>query len=175
MLILISRFPNFLILSAILLFAHDIVAQKAGLEVTRCTAVDRVLSLKNVTVEASGRKWAANANGIFNIKAADLSSPLKVGPGEKNVLAYRGGNADFSWSEAAFRAQVPEPCSVTAAWYDAKSQELWLGTDEAGLYWFSTQPELKLKQRYTPANSKLKSNNITIIFQDASAKLWRCV
>ncbi|MFN0174544.1 MAG: OmpA family protein [Saprospiraceae bacterium] len=169
---MIFRFPNFLILSAVLLFAQDIVAQKAGLEVTRCTAVDRVLSLKNVTIEASGRKWAANANGIFHVKAADLSSPLKVGPGEKNVLAYRGGNTDFSWSEAAFRAQVPEPCSVTAAWYDAKSEELWLGTDEAGLYWFSTKPELKLKQRYTPANSKLKSNNITIIFQDASSRLW---
>ncbi len=172
MLNLIFRFPNFLIISAVLLFTQDIIAQKAGLEITRCTAVDRVLSLKNVTVEASGRKWAANSNGIFHIKAADLSTPLKVGPGEKNVLAYPGGNADFPWSEAAFRAQVPEPCSVTAAWYDAKSQELWLGTDEAGLYWFSTQPELKLKQRYTPANSKLKSNNITIIFQDASSKLW---
>jgi len=172
MLNLIFRFPNFLILTALFIFSQNIFAQKAGLEVTRCSAVDRVLSLKNVAIDASGRRWAANSKGIFQIKAADLATPLKVGPGERNVLAYRGGNADFSWSEAAFRAQVTVPCSVTAAWYDTKTQELWLGTDEAGLYWFSTQPELKLKQQYTPANSKLKSNNITIIFQDAAARLW---
>ncbi|MBC7773872.1 MAG: OmpA family protein [Phycisphaerae bacterium] len=172
MLNLISRYPNFLIFSALLLFSQNIFAQKAGLEVTRCSAVDRVLTLKNVAVDGAGRKWAANSKGIFQIKAADLATPLKVGPGEKNVLAYRGGNADFPWSEAAFRAQVTVPCSVTAAWYDTKTQELWLGTDEAGLYWFSTQPELKLKQQYTPANSKLKSNNITVIFQDAAARLW---
>ncbi|MDO8367396.1 MAG: OmpA family protein [Saprospiraceae bacterium] len=169
---MIFRFPNFLILSVLLLFAQNIAAQKAGLEVTRTTAVDRVLSLKNVTAEATGRKWAANSNGIFQVKAADLATPLKVGAGEKNVLSYRGGNTDFSWSEAAFRAQVKEPCSVTAAWYDAKTQNLWIGTDEAGLYLFKTQPELKFELRYIPANSKLKSNNITIIFQDASARLW---
>ncbi len=169
---LISRFPNLLIFSVLFFFSIPVFAQKAGLEVTRCSAVDRALTIKNVAAEATGRKWAANANGISQIKAADLASPLKVTAGEKNVLAYRGGNADFAWSEATFRRDVTVPCSVTAAWYDAKTQELWLGTDEAGLFWFATQPELKLKQQYTPANSKLKSNNITIIFQDASARLW---
>lgn len=172
MLNLISRTPNFLIFCAFFFVSQHIVAQKAGLEVTRCSAVDRALTLKNVAVDASGRKWAANANGIFQVKAADLSTPLKLAPGEKNVLAYRGGNADFAWSEAAFRKSVTEPCSVTAAWYDAKNQQLWLGTDEAGLFQFSTQPELKMMQQYKTVNSKLKSDNITIVFQDASGKLW---
>ena len=169
---LISRFPNFLTLSFILLFSQHIVAQKAGLEVTRCSAVDRVLSLKNVTVDASGRRWVANSNGIFQVKAADLSIPLKVSAGEKNVLAFPGGNADFSWSEAAFRNAVKEPCSVTSAWYDAKNQQLYLGTDEAGLIRFNTQPEFKFDVQWKTVNSKLKSNNITIIFQDASGKFW---
>ena len=169
---LISRFPNFLTLSFILLLSQNIIAQKAGLEVTRCTAVDRVLSIKNVAVETSGRRWAANSKGVFQVKAADLSTPLKVAPGEKNVLAFRGGNTDFAWSEAAFRRDVPQPCSVTAAWYDVKNQQLWLGTDEAGLFQFSTQPELKKLQQYKTVNSKLKSDNITAVFQDASGKLW---
>ncbi|MFN0216463.1 MAG: OmpA family protein [Saprospiraceae bacterium] len=166
------RFPKLLIVSCLLLFSQQIFSQKAGLEVTRCSAVDRVLTLKNVAVDGSGRKWASNIKGVFHIKAADLSTQLKISANERNVLEFRGGNTDFAWSETAFRDQVPEPCSVTAAWYDAKTQELWIGTDEAGLYWFTTQPELKLKQRYTPANSKLKSNNINIIFQDAAARLW---
>ncbi len=172
MLNLISRSLNLLVFSALLLLSQNIFAQKAGLEVTRCSAVDRVLSLKNVAVDGSGRKWAANSKGIFQIKAADLSTPLKVGPGEKNVLAFRGGNADFSWSEAAFRAQVTEPCSVTAAWYDAKAQLLYLGTDEEGLIRFNTQPELKKDVQWKTVNTKLKSDNITVIFQDASGRIW---
>lgn len=167
-----SRFPNFLKITLLLLIAQPIYAQKAGLEITRCSAVDRALTLKNVAVDASGRKWAANANGIFQIKATDLATPLKLAPGDKNVLAYRGGNADFSWSEAAFRKFVTEPCSVTAAWYDAKNQFLYLGTDEAGVFRFLTQPEFKLDVQWKMVNSKLKSNNITLIFQDASGKLW---
>ncbi|MFN0035713.1 MAG: hypothetical protein ACKVUS_11650, partial [Saprospiraceae bacterium] len=177
MLNLIFRFLHFFTLTFLLFFfvfvtLQSASAQKAGLEVTRCSAVDRALTLKNVAIDAAGRKWAANANGIFQVKAADLATPLKLGPGEKNVLAYRGGNADFSWSEAAFRSQVDEPCSVTAAWYDEKNQQLWLGTDEAGLFQFSTQPELKKVQQWKTVNSKLKSDNITIIFQDAAARLW---
>ena len=96
MLNLIFRNPNFLIFTIFLLASFHIHAQKAGLEITRCSAVDRALSLKNVAVDASGRKWAANSKGIFQVKAADLSTQLKVGPGERNVLAYRGGNADRS-------------------------------------------------------------------------------
>ena len=166
------RPSNFLIFSIVLISSQYIHAQKAGLEVTRCTAVDRALSLKNVAVDASGRRWAANSNGIFMVKAADLSTQLKLGPDERNVLAYTGGNADFSWSESAFRRDVKEPCSVISAWYDAKTQELWLGTDEAGLYRFNTQPEFKLQQRYIPANSKLKSNRINTLFMDSSGRLW---
>lgn len=134
--------------------------------------MDRTLSLKNVAVDATGRRWAANSKGVFQIKANDLSVALPIASGERNVLSYPGGNADFAWSEAAFRDQVKAPCSVTAAWYDSKSQLLWLGTDEAGLFQFSTQPALKMVQQYLPVNSKLKSTQITTLFQDATGRLW---
>lgn len=166
------RLPKVLIITTLLIHSVAIFAQKAGLEVTRNSAMDRSAPLKNVAIDASGRKWASNATGIFQVKATDLVSQLKVPAGQHNVLSYRGGNADFSWSEAAFRKEVSDPCSVTSAWYDAKKQELWLGTDEAGLFQFSTQPELKKIQQYKTVNSKLKSDNITIVFQDASGRLW---
>jgi outer membrane protein OmpA-like peptidoglycan-associated protein len=169
---LISRTPIFLSLSLVFLFAYNMAAQKAGLEVTRCSAVDRVLTLKNVAIDASGRRWAANSSGVFQVKAADLSTPLKIQAGENNVLAFPGGNADFAWSEAAFRNGVKELCSITAAWYDTKNQQLYLGTDEAGLIRFNTQPEFKFDVQWKTVNSKLKSNNITTLFQDASGKLW---
>lgn len=161
-----------LILTLFSVYTTLACAQKAGLEVTRCSAVDRALTLKNVTVDATGRCFAVNSKGIFQVRANDLATPVTVKTGEKNVLSFKRGNADFSWSEAKFREQVTTPCSVTAAWYDSKSQTLWLGTDEAGLFQFSTDPELKLVQQYLPVNSKLKSAHITTLFQDAAGRLW---
>ncbi|MDX1912804.1 MAG: OmpA family protein [Saprospiraceae bacterium] len=172
MLHLFFRFSSFRFLIVLCLAPAVLYAQKAGLEVTRCSAIDRSIPLINVAVDASGRKWAANKNGIYQIKATDLSTPLKLASDERNVLAYRGGNADFSWSESAFRNAVKEPCSVTTAWYDAKNKHLYLGTDEAGLIRFITEPEFKFDVQWKTVNSKLKSNNITIVFQDASARIW---
>jgi outer membrane protein OmpA-like peptidoglycan-associated protein len=147
-------------------------AQKAGLEVTRCNAIDRNLTLKNVVVDATGRRYAANSKGVFQVRANDLATPVMVAAGDRNVLSYPGGNADFSWSDAKFKEQVEVPCSVTAAWFDTKNQVLWLGTDEAGLFKFSTQPEFKKELQYLPVNSKLKSPHITHIFQDSKGRLW---
>jgi len=164
--------PTVLMLSLSFLFAHQIFAQKAGLEVTRTTAMDRAQPVLNIAVDAEGRKWAANSKGVFQIKAADLSTPRSMAAGERNVLEFRGGNADFAFSEAAFKKIADAPCSITAAWYDAANTTLWLGTDEAGLFQLKTQPQLALVQQYKPANSKLKSNNITLIYQDRLSRLW---
>ncbi len=161
-----------LLISLFSLFSTLSFAQKAGLEVIRCDAIDRTLPLKNVAVDATGRRWAANSKGVFQIKANDLSTPLTIAPGMRNVLSIKGGNADFAWSEAIFKEAVKTPCSVTAAWYDSKNKVLWLGTDEAGLFQFTTEPDFKLVQQYLPVNSKLKSNHITHLFQDASGRLW---
>ncbi|MBL7826278.1 MAG: hypothetical protein JNJ57_06570, partial [Saprospiraceae bacterium] len=167
-----SRLHQAIVFLLFLSGSFQTFAQKAGLEVTRNSAVDRSLTIKNMTVDATGRRYVSNSKGIFQVKANDFATPVPVAPGEKNVLAFSGGNADFAWSEAKFREQVNTPCSVTSAWYDSKSQTLWLGTDEAGLFQFNTQPEFKLVQQYLPVNSKLKSPHITTIFQDASGRLW---
>ncbi|MBX2891920.1 MAG: OmpA family protein [Saprospiraceae bacterium] len=162
-----------LIFSLVFLSLHSLVAQpKANLEVNRTSAIDRTLPVLNVTVDAGGRKWASNAKGVYQIKASDFGTPLSVPAGHKNVLSFKGGNADFTWSEEAFKSQVKAECTVTSAWYDEKTTTLWLGTDEAGLFQFKTTPQLQLVQQYTNSNSKLRSKNITIIFQDKSNRLW---
>ena len=166
------RRSTVLIFSLLSLFLNKNLAQKAGLEVTRTTAMDRAQPILNVAVDAEGRKWAANSKGVFQIKAADLSTQRSIPAGEKNVLSYRGGNTDFNWSEEAFKKIANTPCTVTAAWYDALTTTLWLGTDEAGLFQLKTQPQLELIQQYKTVNSKLKSNHITILFQDRLNRLW---
>ena len=136
-----------LIFNLVLISLPYIAAQpKAGLEVNRTSAIDRSLPILNVAVDASGRKWAANAKGVYQIKASDFGTQVPLSAGQKNVLSFRGGNADFSWSVENFKNQVKTECEVTAAWYDEKTSTLWLGTDEAGLLRFSTAAERKLIQ-----------------------------
>lgn len=167
-----SRLSSALTIAFVFIFLSANFAQKAGLEVTRSSAIDRTLPVLNVAVDADGRKWASNSKGVFHVKAADLSTARTVASGEKSVLAYRGGNADFTWSDADFQKIAGEDCVVTAAWYDGASSTLWLGTDQSGLFQFKTTPQLQLVQQYKTVNSKLKSNNITIIFQDKTNRLW---
>lgn len=169
---LVLRRSTALIVSLTLCFFHGLNAQKAGLEVTRTSAVDRTLPVTNVAVDASGRKWAANRNGVSQIKAVDFATKKNLAAGELCVLSYKGGNADFVWSEADFKNLVKTECSVTAAWYDEKNASLWVGTDEAGLFQFKTLPQLQLVDHFTSTNSKLKSENVTVIFQDKTGRMW---
>ena len=161
-----------LLFSVLFIALYPATAQKAGLEVNRTSAMDRSLPVLNVAVDAAGRKWASNNKGVYQIKASDFSTPQNIPAGSKNVLSCWGGNADFTWSEQDFKNQVKTECTVTAAWYDEKTGTLWLGTDEAGLFQFKTAPQLQMVQQYTPANSKLKSNHITVIYQDKTSRLW---
>ena len=167
-----SRLSTAFTIAFFFLFLNANVAQKAGLEVTRSSAIDRTVPVTNMVVDGEGRKWAANNKGVFQIKAADFSTPRILAAGERSVLSYRGGNADFIWSDADFKKIAGEDAVVTAAWYDAASGTLWLGTDQAGLFQLKTTPQLQLVQQYKTVNSKLKSDNITVIFQDKSNRLW---
>ncbi len=169
---LLLRRSTALIVSLIPSLFSSLYAQKAGLEVTRTSAIERELPVTNVTVDASGRIWAANRNGVYQIKATDFGTKKGLAPGEMCVFMYKGGNADFSWSEEAFKNFVKIECQVTAAWYDEKNAMLWVGTDEAGLFQFKTTPQLQLVERFTSSNSKLKSDNVTVIFQDKTGRLW---
>ena len=169
--LLLRRSPA-LILSLILCFFNIAGAQKAGLEVTRTSAIDRDLPVLNIAVDASGRKWAANRTGLYQVKAIDFATQKTLAPGEQNVLLYKGGNADYTWKDADFRKASNAKSAVTAAWYDEKRSVLWIGTESEGLFQFKAGPELQLTEQFTSGNSKLKSDNVTIIFQDKSGQMW---
>ncbi len=166
------RLSKAFILTVLSFVSIQLFAQKAGLEVTRCSAIDRNISVRNITVDALGRKWGANSKGVYQIKASDLGTLQSIPVGDKNVLTYKGGNADFTWKDDDFKKFVKKPCSVISAWYDAKNDLLWLGTDEAGVFQFKTKPQMQLVENLTAANSKLKSDQINIIFQDKNGRMW---
>lgn len=169
---MLLRRSTALIVSLVPSVFFSLNAQKAGLEVTRTSAIERELPVINVSEDASGHIWAANRNGVYQIKATDFSTKKNLAAGEACALSYRGGNADFVWSEEAFRSLAKTQSRVTAAWYDERNATLWVGTEEAGLFQFKTSPQLQLVEKYTSSNSKLKSDNVTIIFQDKTGRLW---
>jgi outer membrane protein OmpA-like peptidoglycan-associated protein len=166
------RFPRLRFLFFFLFLQTLMHAQKAGLEVTRCAAIDRNLPVLTVTIDGGGRKWASNKKGVFEVRAHDLANLRAIPDGEKSALAVKCGNADVTWDDEELQSIFNKACSVTAVWYDSKAQELWIGTDEAGLFQLKTNPALKLVQQYTPANTKLKTNHITSIFQDKTGRFW---
>lgn len=168
----IFRFKSILIFNFLTAVCLNLYAQKTELEVIRISSIDRALPVNNVVIDGSGRKWVANNKGIFNVRASDLSMPLNLGATERCVLAYHGGNSDFRWDEKAMQQALKGNYTINAASYDAKTKQLWIGTEEAGLFLLKTDPQLALVQQFTQANSKLKSNSITTLFLDASGRIW---
>ena len=166
------RLKPIIIYSIFFCLIHSVYAQKSGLEVTRSSAIERDAAVLNITIDAAGKRWASNAKGVFQVKGPDIATKRILLEGELNVLKYPGGNADITWSDAAFRKFAKTESSITAAWYDEKNKYLWIGTEDAGVFHCKTEPQLELIEKYTSGNSKLKSNAITIIFQDKSGRLW---
>ena len=150
----------------------SVFGQKTTYSVTRASGVDRSSPINNVSADGSGNKWIANKKGVFQVKAADLGTPVPVKISESNVLQLPGGNTDFSWSTVEFETLAKGEHTLSAAWYESGTGILWVGTEDAGLYRIQTKPEWKLLERINTGNSKLKSDNITIIFQDKSGRTW---
>lgn len=169
-------YPRFinktLFLASVIFFSTTLLAQKSGMEVNRCSAVDRNLPVRNVTVDANNKKWAANRSGVFQIKSPSDAVARLLSADERCVLSYPGGNLDFVWSEAAFKRLTKADPEVTSAWYDAKTNTLSIGTQDNGLYQFKNNGALQLADKFTSGSSKLPSNHVTNIFQDKTGRYW---
>lgn len=164
--------PFFLVFFAILAGGTPVFSQKSDWKAVRCSGVDRIRPVYNVQISPDNSKMVANDRGVYQLQACDLSEPLAMEPGERTVLQYFGGNTGARWTEAGIQALVKDPITITTAWYDAAGDDLLLGTEAHGLYWFKTRPQLQLSERLTSANSKLKSNRITHIFKDGAGRYW---
>lgn len=155
-----------------LLCSLNLFAQKPKLQVSRCSGASRTLPVRNIHVDADNVKWVSNPRGFAQVRACDLGTPAGLTGGENSALLFRGGNADVRWTAEALAAQVKSEVTVSAAFYDAAKDILWLGTKEHGLLQFKTKPALTLTDKFTTGNSKLRSNEINTIFQDKTGRLW---
>lgn len=159
-------------LSFLFLTSFVVAQNTADRKVTRCSSVSRSAPVHNIYVDAENNKWVASGSGVFQVMGTDLSTPLAMNAGEKSAYGYRGGNADARWSPEVLQMTLNIEPDISTAWYDERNDWLWLGTKESGLYQLKTKPALKLVEKYTSGNSKLKSNTITAIFQDRTGIYW---
>ncbi|MEI6409877.1 MAG: OmpA family protein [Bacteroidota bacterium] len=166
------NFPKLFVLALVCLSANALWSQKPKYNVDRCKAVNLSKPVRNIQSSGDQFKWVASGQEIFQVRACNLGTPTPLQPGEQSVLSFFGGNIDKRWASDVMLSVARNATDVTSAWYDAKNDWLWIGTKFSGLLQFKTNPALTLVEQYTTSNSKLKSNEITCIFQDASGKYW---
>ncbi len=170
MIFLLNRKTRFLV--TVLLFSTTLFAQKSDRQVTRCGAVSRSAPVRNIFVDSDNSKWVASGSGVFKVMACDLSTPLELTAGELSPFMFAGGNTDTRWTNDILQMVLGTAPEITASFYDTRNDWLWLGTRESGLFQLKTKPSLQLIQKFNSSNSKLKSNNITTIFQDRVGRYW---
>jgi outer membrane protein OmpA-like peptidoglycan-associated protein len=149
-----------------------VFSQKSNLEVSRCKSIDRNQAIKNLWIDESGTKWAANASGVYQIQSADLGTKLPFGSGEQSVLAFPYGNTDFRWNKDAMTAALGGEQEITTAYFDDAKKQLWIGTRNKGAYVLNTTPQLQVIDNFTASNTKLRSNYVTYIGKDRYDRFW---
>ncbi|MBK8555317.1 MAG: hypothetical protein IPL65_05865 [Lewinellaceae bacterium] len=147
-------------------------AQKSDWTATRCSQVDRNRSIANVTLGAGNAMLVGNARTIYQVQSCDLATAQPLAPGEQSVLNYRGGNTDLRWTDEEMKTAIKSSVNIQTAWYDEGADRLWIGTKSNGVFVLKAKPQLQLIDQITSSNSKLKSNQINIIFQDPSGTMW---
>jgi outer membrane protein OmpA-like peptidoglycan-associated protein len=158
--------------SLFLISTYSIFAQKYDRVATRCVAVEKSSPVLNIFIDAENVKWVANTKSIAKVNACDLSSDSPIASNNVSSLQFSGGNIDKRWMKGEVGEQARIEIQPTASFFDEKNDILWLGSKTGGLFQFKEEPKLTLVDRFTDANSKLKSNEITTLFQENSGRVW---
>lgn len=150
------------------------------MEVIRTKAVDRYTPVTNIYIDADNNKWVGNRKGLFQVFSPEQGNPVALQPTEWSLLQTPSGNYDLRLPLEQLITQMgnegqsirSKTDRITAATFDTKRNELWVGTRNSGLFQFKTQPSLKLIQRHHNGNSKLASNRIHALLFDNDDRLW---
>jgi outer membrane protein OmpA-like peptidoglycan-associated protein len=161
-----NKFFLFLFLS----FAAQLFAQEP-MTVIRCTASELQDPIQNIYVDKDNKKWIGNSKGLFQVHAIDFATEEAVKSGNQALLKLPNGNNNLTWSKSEMD-NILGGATITAAFYDTKSRELWVGTEDSGIIRLKTKPSLQKVGEVTSKNSKLKSDKINVINKDRSGRFW---
>ncbi|MCB0686090.1 MAG: OmpA family protein [Saprospiraceae bacterium] len=151
-------------------FASVSFGQDEPMRVERASAINPDAPVYNIYVDKEGEKWVSNAEGLWQVHAADLATPVIVGSAEESLLNLPGGNADIRWVKGAINDEIGGVITgtneISCAFYNEIQDHLWIGTTESGVYLFRTQPKLKWIKEINKRMPKLRSEKINMIYVD---------
>ncbi len=156
------------------LFLFGLSAQ-VPMEVIRTKAVDRYTPVTNIYIEGEN-KWVGNRKGLFQVHSPEQSTNANIAPTEWSLLQTPSGNKDLRLPLEELINQMgadgksirSKEDRITAAIFEEKGSQLWVGTRKSGLFQFKTQPSLKLVAHHSPGGS----DDINTLFFDSEGRLW---
>jgi len=164
------------LLIAGLMGVSSLALAQEPMRVVRCDAVAMRSAISNIHVTADNETYVTNEQGVFRVFDLNLAEPLNIPGGQESLLQYPGGNALISWDEGALNQAVggilSEDNPVTATYYNADQDVLWVGTAASGLFRLKTKPQLRLENQMNTRNSKLRSDYINTIHRDYRGTYW---
>jgi outer membrane protein OmpA-like peptidoglycan-associated protein len=164
------------LLIAGLLGLSSLALAQEPMRVVRCDAVAMRSAISNIYVTPENETYVTNEQGVFRVFDLNLAEPLAIPDGQESLLQYPGGNALITWDEGELNRTIggvlSEGNPVTATFYDADQDELWVGTAASGLFICKTKPRLRLVEQMDTRNSKLRSDYINTIHRDYRGTYW---
>ena len=158
-----------IILICLVVISAGIKAQEP-MRVERCTAISPDAPVYNIHIDEDDNKWITNSEGLWQVHAADLATPKEVSSEEMSLLMVPNGNRDIRWPKGAIsgllNGAIADDDDITCGYYNAIQDHLWVGTGDAGLFLFRTEPKLKWVKEVNRRMPKLRSNTINTIYVD---------
>ncbi len=156
--------------------------ENTPMRVIHCSAVDQSAKIQNIYIDEGNAKHVAADEDLFRVYSADNATVVPVADDQWSLLKQVDGNHAFTAPNAELKAILqatadPETpfdiANISVAHFDEKNNQLWVGTNDAGLYQLqATGQNLQLIQHFTKDNSKLKSNQINAILVDRYERRW---
>ncbi len=151
------------------------LSAQVPMEVIRTKAVDRYTPVTNIFIDGDDR-WVGNRKGLFQVLSPEQSTPVNLSASEWSLLQTPAGNRDIRLPLEDLLTQMgadgqgirSKEDRITAAIFEEKGNQLWVGTRKSGLFQFKTQPSLKLVARHKPGGS----SQINTLFLDTEGRLW---
>ncbi len=145
------------------------------MEVVRTKSVDRYTPVTNIHFEGEN-KWVGNRKGVFQVHSPEQATNLNIAATEWSLLQTPSGNRDLRFPLEDLLNQMGEGGQairskqdrISAAIFEEKGSQLWVGTRKSGLFQFRTQPTLQLIKRHSPGGSE----SINTLFLDTQGRLW---
>ncbi|MEM9821027.1 MAG: hypothetical protein AAF985_08140, partial [Bacteroidota bacterium] len=166
-----NKFTLFLLL----FFSFNLGAQEEeSMRVERGNAVDRDRPIRNIFVDDQNNKWVGNTAGLYEVHS--INHATEAGGAQLfSLLRYRSGNYNLTLPMSELDKHIYDLTGeneISAAHYDTKRKELWIGTTTTGLYQFKVEPQLQLIKQFTRDNSALNSDYVKNILIESNGRYW---